>query len=192
MATKSEINLFINNENNKAIMAITNKYNKMIEDRRTELLEERGFAARAKALQRKINELHTLVSALELDIRDDAVLSIPLYSMLANKMSDFVGQSGYLERIANNANYDRTNVSLMKDEWRKTREETNINYNNLREATKKMDAKKSMAYLKEMGFDITPLQNNTTETALLALVDKTKLFYPRKTEEASESQEGAE
>lgn len=178
--TKSEVNAFINVEEKKTKKAIDDKYSEMVTTRKYELLEERGFAERARGLQKAINDMHTVVSELENDMHNDSVLSLSRWGMLASKMSNFIGIDKYLSALYYEGDFDKTNVPLIKNEWKATVSETNVSYQNLRNAISKMKADKATEYLEQFGFDVTPLKNNTTDTALISLVDKTKLFYPRK------------
>lgn len=183
MTTKSEIKLFISTEQNKAIEAITKKYEKIIYARKKEIIEERGYGDKARAVQEHINRVYNMVAELENNVNSDNILSLNTYRMLAKEMSNFIGTEGYINELINRTNYDRTNIPLIKNEQRELERETNTNYQNLRNAVSQMTTKNATEHLKKMDFDVSSIENKTTETALLALVDKTKLFYPRKTEE---------
>ena len=178
MAIKSEVNTFINTEGSKAINAIDKKYQQMWEDRMLEILEERGFAQKAIAIQPKINELFEEISKIENDMAHDEILGLSTFNMLARKLSGFIGEGIYLRELLREGDYKRTDIPLINEEYRNVSRETNTQYNNLRNAVKQMKADKAMEHLESLGFDITPLKNKTTETALLAMVDKTKLFFP--------------
>ena len=173
---KRELMEFIDKVERKAVYSIKDKFNAQIQIEKSNVLKNNGYVERISKIQNKVNELFIEAQALYLDMKEDVTTRYDYYNNTATKLSDYTGGDTILTNDMVHCNFDGGSVERI----RYTRDEEikaiKDNYGKVRVICESYSSANKIAeYLKELGFDLSTMENKETQ-ALTVKIDKTKLF----------------
>ena len=168
--TKKDLLEFISRVETKAVNSVRDRYTKLIADKEKEVTEQ--YNDRIGILQSSFNHFSSNLVKLLADMREDGEVAYYGSRSIDNSLENL---SDLHERIVSRCDFNGQ-VQKIVDSMSKEINAVKVNYNKVYVVAKNMGSAKEIAkYLKELGFDISSLENDNI-TALVADIDRTKLF----------------
>lgn len=169
---KRDLLEFINRVETKAINSVCDKYNKLIEIKKVEVLSK--YKDRINMYQDSFNRLSTNIRLLLTDLKEDGEVAYSSHGTIENRLKSLEGNR-IEELIFHNSSY-RGEVEKIKNERDKEIKAVKDNYYKVYIVSKNMSSAKKIAeYLEGIGFDISTLKEDEIQ-ALTAELDISKLF----------------
>lgn len=167
---KKDLLDFINRVEEKAIRSVTDKYGKLIEEEKSKVIKP--YEDKIDKLQFTFNMFSQNLTMLLTDLKEDKEIAY------CGSYDIRRGQSYLIDiktKIATTSAY-QGKVEKLKNEMADEVNLVRANYKKVFVVSKNMtSAKKIAEYLEGLGFDISSLKEDEI-TALVAEIDKTKLF----------------
>lgn len=167
---KTDLLEFIERVKSKAIKSVEEKYNEEIKRAKNKAISK--YTEKIAMYQDSFNRFSTNLTNLLTDMKEDVEVSY-------NNSYDLTTGLDYLknikESIASNCSF-KGEVQKIKNTKSKEIEDVRKNYDTVYAVCKSMSSANRIAeYLEELGFDISSVKDKNM-TALVAQVDKSKLF----------------
>lgn len=167
---KKDLLEFIERVQVKAVKSVKDKFNKKISEKEVEVLAK--YEDSINLLQDTFNRFSANLNNVMADMREDKEVAFHgNYSI--NTGINYL--SNIKEEIISGCDFEGK-VRKIKNARDKEISEVKANYHKVYTVAKSMSSAKKIAeYLKELGFDISSIENEEV-TSLVADIDKSKLF----------------
>lgn len=167
---KKDLLEFITRVENKAVRSVEDRYQKLAMEKKKEVTSK--FEEKIVILQNNFNGFSSNLSNLLADMKEDQEVAYYGNGYIHRALKTLSDIKGGIESACN---YNGQ-VQKIYDEMHKEINAVKDNYNKVYIIAKNMNSAKDIAkYLKELGFDISSLEEDNI-TALVADIDKSKLF----------------
>lgn len=167
---KADLLEFIDRVKNKAVAAVETKWNEEIQKKKDEAIAK--YDEKINMYQSAFNNFSTNLTNILTDMKEDIEVSYTGSSDINYGLSHL---GNIKNKIVSNCSF-KGEVQKLKDLKNKEVEEVKANYHKVYVVAQNMTSANRIAeYLEELGFDISSLKEKNM-TALIAQVDKSKLF----------------
>lgn len=161
---------FIERVNHKAVVSVQVKWNSQIEAKKAEYIAK--YDEKINMYQSSFNNFSNNLTNLLTDMKEDKEVGYNGSVDIRNGLSYL---RGIKSSIVSNCDF-QGEVQKLKNLKLKEIEEVKTNYNTVYTVCKGMSSANRIAeYLEELGFDVSSIRDKNM-TALVAQVDKSKLF----------------
>ncbi|MGG7215396.1 hypothetical protein ACQPUY_17630 [Clostridium nigeriense] len=167
---KKDLLEFIERVERKAISSVEARFNKEIEEKKSEILSK--YEEKINMYQDSLNRVVTNITNLLTDMKEDVEVA---YEGNYYLDQSFKRISRLKISIVDSCMF-KGEIQKIKDRRNKEIEEVKANYHKVYVVSKNMSSAKKIAeYLEGLGFDLSSLKEDEMK-ALVADIDKSKLF----------------
>jgi hypothetical protein len=178
MIKKRKLMEFIDAVEKKAVGSVEKRYQKVIDEEQSRILNDGGYTNKIEELQDIINSLLSKHRELISDMHDNKIVhytGIGCWDTLDYEIRGFDGK-GYIKKVLDKCMFDGGSVEKIRNKRDKEIQAVKDNYNKVRIiCDRKANGSQIAEYLKGLGFDISSLEKDESK-ALTVEIDKSKLF----------------
>lgn len=175
MLSKRDVSAYVDRMQEQAEIKVKEEYNAARSAAENRVLDESGIREQIKKMQRLVNQLVKENSELNDLLRNapGLIYQPKAYGGLTGRLSDIECVEQVIKRYLA---YNASDLVRMKKKFEDTLRNVRANYATVAaEVKNKTNAKRAVEYLKELGFDVTALEQ-MQNTEIMVQLDKRYLF----------------
>lgn len=174
MVAKKDVIVFVEKKHSAALKTVEEEYRSAVKAEEDRIAEESGVAACVQRIERALNKVHQEHAALAELVEKSAEMSYSNDYRTLGAQLNRLGrvEAGTIECI----NFETDVLTKLVKRHREVTRGVNANYAAVLEEVKnKTNAKRAIAYLKEIGFDVSELEQ-MEHTEIATKLDTRYLF----------------
>ena len=178
--TKSQIKIFLSNQEEKALQNVDAEYDKLIDEAKDRTLIP--FKEDINELQELFDKAQEILSKINTDIQNNEEIDFYYSDSFSCYYSD-IKQNVY-SKLKSKLEY-RNSVQVLKSEKDLLRKNIIAEYNKLNLLVKNTySVKKIVEQLESFGFDLSAIKNIQSTAVTVVNANKDLLFYPNNNEQS--------